>query len=590
MTFEELQKAGARSMTFDELKKAGATPEEPAKPEGPGAGESFLRSASNAVTSHLANPIAAGITHLVNGQPYQEALRGINDSDAEAQAAHPTASTAGTVAGTVGQLAAPIGRLAEGASLGARALHAGAVGAGYGALGGAGEALEQGGGIGEAGLGAAKGAALGGATGAALGYGVGKLFRGAPERVDERLVRDITRGEAGGKAAKKLGDKVAALAEDDAVPQAIGDDVATAPTQHRWVGPKADAELQSRADQPLRSRPMPEPSSEPTVPNAVPRTMPAEVPVRSSMSPVASAPAVGSGSNRVTQALDGEGLTRAVALNAAHNPGEAAKAIQGALDRTQAKVLDPIYKAVDAGPANPQAISVKLDLQAAADRARAEGASQTASHIDRFLTSIDKNYEDGKTLTASMLRKLRNEVGVGNAFPTADEAAAAPGVQAKQAIYRTLNGAIEKAADATPGVDSATLRAGNQRAATLIPLAQSLADRAAKAKTGASTATHAIAGGLALGEIAHIAAEGMSTGNVLGAAGKIAAIYAARKVPGALAKAGRAVDYSAAEIERAARAGGANAKLVRAIGEQVAKRGGAVAARAKLAQDGGDSD
>ena len=587
MTFEELQKAGARPMTFDELKAQGATEEKPAGGEAPGAISTAIRSATNAVTSKLANPLAAGITHLVSGQPYQDALKGINETDAAGEAANPAAATTGKVVGTGLQMVAPLG--GAGGSLAAKAARGALVGGTYGALSGAGEAASQGAGLGESLQSAVPGAAIGAATGGALGYGVGKLFRGAPVRVDARLVRDIARGEAGGKASKPLGEKVAELAEQEAVPAAIGEDaLITRPTAHKFVGPEAEAALAERANQPIRNRPLPEPSTDITAKVSAPRTMPPEVPFTPSaqgVTPVAVAPEAGVGANRITQALDGEGVTKTVALNAGHAPGKAAEAINSALDKTETKTLGPIYKAVDAGAANPEAIAVKLRLQQAADAARSKGAAQEAAHIERYIGFLDKSYEDGSVLKASMLRKLRNEVGVGNAFPTAEEAAAQPGVQAKQAVYHAINDVIEKAADATPGVDSATLRAGNQRYATLKPLAQALEDRAAKAKTGSSTLSHAVAGGVGLAEIGNIAAHGMSTGNVLKAASEIAAVYAARHVPGMLAKAGRAADYGIAEIERAARAGGANAKLVRAIGEQIARRTGAAVGKAKLSDE-----
>ena len=485
------------------------TPAAPAAPEeAPGPVETFVRKASNAVSSNLVNPISAGITHAISGQPYQEALRGINETDEAGAAANPKAATAGTATGIGLQLAAPIPKVGPGASLGTRVAASGAVGAGFGAAGGAGDALNQGAGAMDALAAAGKGAAIGGGAGATLGYGLGKLFRGAPERVAARLERDVVRGEAGGKAGKKFADKVAAVGE-------------------------------------------------------------------------------GNDGTAIQDALEaaGPGVRKAVAINAGNNPAKAAATIQAALERNTDRTLTPIYKAIDAGPAIPEAIAVKTRVLELADKLRGQGQAQVAEHVERYANFLDKHYEDGKRMTASMIRKLRGEVGTGNAFPTDEVARAAPGVAAKQAIYHALNATIEDAAAATPGVDVAALKEGNRFAATLIPLAQSLADRAAKAKGGGSTLTHAVAGGVGLAEIGHIVSQGMSTGNVAKAAAEVASIYAARHVVPMIPRAGRHLDFAIAEVEKAARAGGADAKMVRAISEALAAKLGGTAVRAKLGGD-----
>ena len=175
-------------------------PTAPAAPEeAPGAISTFFRKASNAVSSNLVNPISAGITHAISGQPYQDALRGINETDAAGSAAHPIASAVGTVAGAGLQMAAPI-PLPKGLSPAAT----GAItGAGFGALGGAGDALNAGGGATDALSAAGKGALGGAAVGGVVGGVVGKLVRGSPERVEDRIISNIARGEAGGAAGKK---------------------------------------------------------------------------------------------------------------------------------------------------------------------------------------------------------------------------------------------------------------------------------------------------------------------------------------------------------------------------------------------------
>jgi hypothetical protein len=197
--------------TIVEVKGKGAAPqaEQPAAPaakaddEAPGPVETFFRKASSAVSSNLVNPLSAKISSAISGQPYDEALRGINETDEAGAKANPNAATAGTVAGTGLQIAAPLPLPKGTSTLGRIGANAG-VGAGFGAAQGAGDALTAGGNAMDALSGAGEGALIGGAAGGALGAVVPKVegvLRGAGARVVKRAADDL--GLGAGKAARR---------------------------------------------------------------------------------------------------------------------------------------------------------------------------------------------------------------------------------------------------------------------------------------------------------------------------------------------------------------------------------------------------
>src|SRR6266496_3484192 len=469
----------------------------PSTEEAPGAIETFFRKASNAVSSNLVNPAAAGITHLVSGQPYQEALRGINASDEAGSAANPVASAAGTVVGTGLQVAAPI-PLPKGTSTLGRVGAGAAAGAGFGAVGGAGDALTAGGGAGDALAGAAKGAAVGGAVGGALGGVVGKLVRGAPERVEDRIVSNIARGEAGGVAKAKFADKVTkAAARDELMPE-----------------------------------------------------------------------------------LERTGLTGAVATKAAAAPGKVADKVTGVINDYTTKRLDPIYAAIDKHGATPTGFDLKYQLLQLTEKLRASGEIQQAEHVERYEKFIGRAFKDDQKLTSTVLRKARNEVGLGNTFSSAEEAAATPGIAAKQAIYGAYNQAIEGAAAHTPGVDVAQLKAANKTVSTLLSVRDALADRATKAAKGGTWIGNAIAGGIVRARepplLAPPAMHALAAGDIpglLAIVGEAAAMEVGnRVVTKGLPQVASAADYGLSRLERSARSGDLVSRAGRAVIEGGAAR------------------
>jgi len=471
----------------------------PTKPaeEPPGAVETFFRKASNAVSSNFVNPIAAGVTHLINGQPYQEALKDINATDEAGAAAHPIASTAGTIAGTGLQIAAPI-PLPKGTTALGHAAAGAAAGAGFGAVGAAGDAVNAGGDAGDALKAAGKGAAVGAAVGGALGAVTGKLVRSAPERVEDRIVANITRGEAGGASKPALADKLVAKAKAGEV--------------------------------------MPE--------------------------------------------LERTGLTKTVATQAAAAPAKVADKVTTVIDEYTAKRLDPIYAAIDKHGAGPTAFDLKYKLLQLSDRLRESGEAQQAASVDRYAKFLDKAYADGKQLTASAIRKLRSEVGLGNTFASAEEAALPAGIAAKRAIYGAFNDAIEGAAARTPGVDVAQLKAANKTVSTLLAVRDTLANRATKAAKGGTGFGTAVTGavlrgaeGVALGSAV---LHALSTGD-LGALGHVAQGIAATEgaryaITHALPQVARRADYGLSRLELGARSGDLASRAGRALVEGGAAR------------------
>jgi hypothetical protein len=462
--------------------------------EPPGAVETFFRKASNAVSSNLVNPAAAGITHVISGQPYQDALKGINASDEAGSATHPIASAAGTVAGTGLQMAAPI-PVPKGLS----PMAAGAVtGGAFGAIGGAGDALNAGGSATDALTAAGKGGLGGAAVGGVVGGVLGKLVRGAPERVEDRIVANISRGEAGGAAKAKFADKVTKAATRDEL--------------------------------------MPE--------------------------------------------LERTGLAGTVATQAAAKPGKVADKVTGVIDKYTTERLDPILSAIDKHGATPTGFDLKYQLLQLTEKLRSSGEIQQADHVERYEKFIGKAFKDDQKLTTTVLRKARNEVGLGNTFSSAEEGAASAGIAAKQAIYGAFNAAIEGAAAHTPGVDVASLRAANKTVSTLLSVRDALADRATKAAKGGTGIGHAIMGGVVrageatalgagvlhalntgdLGALTHVV-EGIATAE----AGKV---LVGKVIPQAV----RRGDYGLSRLELGARAGNAGASLARSAIEGGAAR------------------
>ena len=347
MTFEELQKAGAKPVTLDALKAQGATPAGEAKPPAapPGAGETFSRGASSFVPFGKQAEAAFNTLPIVGtGKSYSDNLADVNARTKAGEAARPVWSNLGKGTGLAASVLAPGGVPAQAA---------------LGALTAGGEAnaqgkpvLEQ---LGAAGTGAATQGLVGPIVSKAAGAaraGLQSLGSAAEGRMVERGVNDLGVGagkrataavqakadEIGeamadspalrkaaeihantGKGAKlleqadklrKQGSKELAeiynsaaapgyrptdyLHDTGGVPEAA-DDVATNPVAHKYLGPEAEAKLQAKADQPARQRPMPEPDESVTRPNVAPPSM---------AGPASTAPAGGVPVKSVTAKLD----------------------------------------------------------------------------------------------------------------------------------------------------------------------------------------------------------------------------------------------------------------------------------------------
>ncbi len=466
-----------------------------AESEGRGGPEAFVRNASSAVSSNLVNPLAAKISSGISGQPYADALAGINTSDASAAHDNPRSATAGSVAGTGLQIAAPLpfARTAPGAGFGARAAAGAKLGAVFGGARGAGDALTAGGGTSDAVAGGLTGALSGATIGGTLGAAVPALIRGAPERVRGRIVENISRGEAGGAAKGKLvGNMVAKGGEDG---------------------------------------------------------------------------------EKLIQVVEDAGLSRTMATKASAHPAEALKVVQRVLDKNETTTLGPVYAAIDKAGTGPDATTLGASLLDHADKMRAQGSPEIAASIDRYVKFLGEHYKPGEVLSGSMLRKLKGSIGSGAFQSLADENTPL-GAQVKREIYGVYSRAVEDAAKATPGVDLAALKAGNEKASQLLGVQSVLSDRATKAAAGASTLANSIAAGGHKVALAGAVGHALVTGNT-SELGSILALEGGHQIVKRIPQMIRHVDMAASGLEKAARANKLGAQVARAIAERAA--GGAAA-------------
>lgn len=547
MTLEELKKLGAKpvppsSLTRDQLLALGGKSVDPereqqAKPdkvapyglsglvkgerapdeavpvasEQRGPVETFIRKASSAVSSNFVNPISAKITSAISGQPYDEALKGINESDASAAQDNPKAATAGTVAGIGLQLAAPLGGAAKGAGAASRALAAAKVGAGFGAAQGAGDALTAGGDAVDALAAGAKGGGSGALFGGALGAGTAKLgqFLGAaPERVNARVLSNLARGEAGGAAKTK----------------SAADMIAKA-------GPDGE---------------------------------------------------------KLIKVLDDTGIKEGLSVKAAAKPAAALKDVERVLEHNETHTLGPVYAAIDKAGTGPDVTTLGTHLLDHADALRAKGQPEIAEAVERYTNFLDRNYKAGVTLSGSVLRKLKGSIGSGAFQNLADENTPL-GAQVKREIYGVYSRAVEDAAAATPGVDVAALKLGNERASHLLDAAKVLSERVAKAATGGSTLSNAIAQGTHKTELVKLLGEAITHGQPLKVAGVLTS-EAAHQTMGRVPQVLRRADLTASHIEQAIRKGDKGAALAREILSGASVRGGAGVVGSKKAKKADEED
>lgn len=294
---------------------------------------------------------------------------------------------------------------------------------------------------------------LSGATGAA-GGAAGRIAETAKQRVADNIVRNIGRGEEGGKANPTLANKVVARAESGSLEETFG--------RHK-------------------------------------------------------------------------DLEKALATEAASNPGKAAGKAQKVIDEMKGQI-DPVYKAIDAGPAVPQATDLLGRLKTMQDDLLASGNAGMADAVGRFSANIAEKYK-GKPLPASALRNLRGEVAELAGFGQAADPKFRQAAQ--QRIYGAINDTIEDAGRRTPGVDFDRLKTLNQDTSNLIAVKDALVDRAAKGATGGTSSGNlALAHALTTG-----VATGIATGNLKAALGAAALGYGAGK----LRNVGRGLDYRLAQ-------------------------------------------
>jgi hypothetical protein len=183
----------------------------------PGVGERFARNISQGVpvVGPFTDEMAAALQAPFSNRSYQE-IR--DENRARNRMALEDAPIESTITRTAAGLA-PVGALFKGANTaGEVAKRAFGIGAAEGA--GASEHDLTKGDVG----GVARDAMFSGALNAALAGGTSKLVRGAPERVDEKMLENVARGE-GGKAPRKLTDKLNAKAGDSEEPVGVLNEV-----------------------------------------------------------------------------------------------------------------------------------------------------------------------------------------------------------------------------------------------------------------------------------------------------------------------------------------------------------------------------
>jgi hypothetical protein len=174
-----------------------------------GAGGAFMNGIANATRFGFGDELeglanrARDVIAQRRGPSYQQYRDQVRDADATIRANHPAATMAGE---TAGGLALPsLGGVAGAGKVGT-VLAAGA----EGALAGAGNSTA------DTPMGVARDAAVNGGISAALAHTVGSFVGRAPERVDERMLANISRGEAGGAAKPKLYQNLVTKAGEEA--------------------------------------------------------------------------------------------------------------------------------------------------------------------------------------------------------------------------------------------------------------------------------------------------------------------------------------------------------------------------------------
>ncbi len=182
LTPEEL--AGAKPAAGFELSPADL---EGAKPVTTNPIISGVRGALQGITMGYGDELAAGIEHILGIRNYTKARDDFRGRNATARADNPTTYGAGEIAGSVATAALPGLNVAKGAGTAVRIGKSAALGT----LGGVGYSdAQDAGGIAQD----AAGGFAGGLLGGVAVEGAGRVLRGAPKRVENRIVQDVTEG------------------------------------------------------------------------------------------------------------------------------------------------------------------------------------------------------------------------------------------------------------------------------------------------------------------------------------------------------------------------------------------------------------
>lgn len=237
---------------------------------------------------------------------------------------------------------------------------------------------------------------------------------------------------------------------------------------------------------------------------------------------------------------------KTLATKAASDPAKAAEKVQAKLKAIKSEV-DPMYEAIDKGPAVPSSADLNSKLDAVRQQMVAEGRTGQADAIETFQTHLKKHYAGAtKPIPAAALRNLRNEVGE-VAFGNNPNVSPKFREQAQRAIYGAINETIDDAGKKTPGVDVDALKALNRDTSTLITVKDALADRASKAAAGGTSIGNLLFGNTAFGAGATGGfAHGGLAGGIKGAVAGMAidrTVRAARPIA-------RGIDFSLAERTR----------------------------------------
>lgn len=177
----------------------------------PSVAASYVAGLRKAASFGYGDEFEGAVKTLVDGgrSTYVDNRDAVRARDRKIEGEHPIAAGAGELTGGVATALIPGVGVAKGATAGQVAMQAAKQGAVYG--GGTSEADLTKGEVGQF----AQDVGVSAAANAALAGGTAKLVRGAPERVDSRILKAIDRGEAGGAAKDKLANNLTSKAGEN---------------------------------------------------------------------------------------------------------------------------------------------------------------------------------------------------------------------------------------------------------------------------------------------------------------------------------------------------------------------------------------